>query len=69
MFTNRDSWAEKNLYLLYFLSKFSEINFGEGGCGDPSNNISTPRAMAYFKGCIEEHADVIATMSLPESFH
>lgn len=59
--------SRKKLSLLYFLSKFSKIDFGEGGCGDPSNDISTPRAMAYFKRCIEEHANVIATVSLPES--
>lgn len=59
--------SRKKLSLLYFLSKFSKINLGEGGCGDPSNDISTPRTMAYFKRCIEEHANVIATVSLPES--
>lgn len=42
---------------------------GEAGCGDPSNDISIPRAMAYFKRRMEEHANVIATVSLPESFH
>lgn len=58
---------KKKRYLLYFLSKFSDINVGEGGCGDPCKDISTPRAMAYFQRRIEEHANVIATMSLPES--
>lgn len=57
------------LYLMYFLSVFREINVREGGCGNPSNDISIPRAMAYFKRCIEEHANVIATVSLPESSH
>lgn len=41
----------------------------EGGCGDPSNDISISRAMGYFKRCIEEHANVIATVSLPASSH
>ena len=59
----------KKLLHLYFLSKFSEINFLEGGCGDPSKDISTSRAMACFKRCIEKHANVIATMSRPESAH
>lgn len=48
---------------MYFLSIFREINVGEGGCGNPSNDISIPRAMAYFKRCIEEHANVIAIVT------
>lgn len=31
-----------------FLSKCSEIHLGEGDCGDPSKDISAPRARAYF---------------------
>lgn len=68
MFINRDSRTEtKILYLLYFLSVFSEISLGAGGCGAPSDDISIPRAVAYFRRCIDEYADVIATVSLPES--
>lgn len=63
---------------LYFLSKFSEIDLWESGggsvcaqgqLGGSSNDISAPRAVAYFKRCIEVHANVIATMSLPERSH
>lgn len=42
---------------MYFLSKFSEINLRESGWGNSFNDLSTPRAMAYFKRCIEEHAN------------
>jgi hypothetical protein len=58
---------KKILPLQYFLSKFSEINLMKSGGGGPSNDISAPRAVAYFKRCIEVHANVIATMSLLES--
>lgn len=70
VFKNRDSRAEtKMLYSLYFLSVFREINVGEGNGGNSSNDIPIPGTMAYFKRCIEEHANVIATASLPESSH
>lgn len=37
--------------------------------GNPSNDFPIPGTMAYFKRCIEERANVIATASLPESSH
>lgn len=33
---------------LYFLSKFSEINFREGGCGNPSKDIFYSKSYGLF---------------------
>lgn len=70
------SRGEKNVPL-YFLSKFSEIDSRESGVGlcvwesrgGSSNDTSTSRAVASFKRCIEVHANVMASVSLPERSH
>ena len=59
----------------YFPSKFSEIDSREssiGVCGGRQQRGSsndTSRAVAYFKRCIEVHANVMANVSLPERSH
>lgn len=46
--------SRKKMYMCYiFLSKFHEIHFGKGVCGDPSKDISAPRAIAYFKDVLK----------------
>jgi hypothetical protein len=37
--------------------------------GGSSNDTSTSRAVASFKRCIEVHANVMASVSLPERSH